>query len=482
MGTLGNIGLIFLFIVIGGVFAAAEMALVSLRDSQVKQLSARGKRGATLAKLAGNPNRFLSAVQIGVTLAGFLSASFGGATLAGELAPFLVRMGLPESVTLFGARVAIASTLSLVLITVVISYFSIVLSELTAKRLAMQRAEGIAMGLAPMVDGIATVCRPLIWFLGKSTDVAVRLLGGDPGAGREEVTDEELRAMVSGSATLGDEERQIVDEVFDAGSRSLREVMVPRTEVDFLAGDLPAYKAVRAVQGSPHSRYPVSEGGPDQVAGFLHVRDLMDLTPETRSVPLRQLARPVVSLPETVKVLRALTDMRRQGAHLAIVLDEYGGTAGIVTLEDLMEELVGDITDEYDVVDEQSQNHQQLRDVEGLVTLEEFEERSGYVLPEGPYDTVAGYFMAQLGRVPDLGDTIDVTLERSPDADAEAPETVTFRFEANELDGRRVAWLNVSRVATSDDTEPGAPAGASALAGAAGAPTLGGPGGDEEGR
>ncbi|MGD8215886.1 hemolysin family protein [Aestuariimicrobium sp. Y1814] len=461
MGVLGNIALIFLFIIIGGVFAAAEMALVTLRESQVKQLAQRGKRGQAIEQLTSNPNRFLSAVQIGVTLAGFLSASFGGATLSGEFAPVLVRIGIPERIRVFGGEFAFAETLALVLITILISYFSIVLSELTAKRLAMQRAEGFAMALAPMVNGIATAARPVIWFLGKSTDVVVRVLGGDPGASKEEVSDEEIRAMVSGSATLGDEERRIVDEVFDAGNRSLREVMVPRTEVDFLSGDMPAYKAIRAVQGAPHSRYPVTDGGPDRIAGFVHVRDLMDLDVATRSAPLSQLARPVVSLPGTVKVLRAMTDMRRKRAHLAIVLDEYGGTAGIVTLEDLMEELVGDITDEYDVIDEAQQVHQQLRDVEGLMTIEEFAERSGYVLPEGPYDTVAGYFMHQLGKVPSLGDTIQVELERDRQGAADLPETRGYTFTVNELDGRRVAWLSVHHVepATGEVTDD-EPAGA----------------------
>lgn len=441
-GVLGNVALIFVFIIIGGIFAAAEMALVSLRESQVKQMSQRGKRGEAIQRLTSEPNRFLSAVQIGVTLSGFLSASFGGATLSGDLAPLLVRVGVPERL----GGLDFANTLAVVLITLVISYLSIVLSELTAKRLAMQRAEGFALALAPMVDGIASAARPLIWLLGKSTDVAVRILGGDPSAGKEEVTDEEIRAMVSGSATLGDEERRIVDEVFDAGNRSLREVMVPRTEVDFLAGDLPAYKAIRAVQGAPHSRYPVTDGSTDRIAGFLHVRDLMDLDVSTRSVPVRQLARPVVSLPDTVKVLRAMTEMRRARGHLAIVLDEYGGTAGIVTLEDLMEELVGDITDEYDVVDESAKVHQQLRDVDGLMTIEEFAERSGYVIPEGPYDTMAGYFMHQLGRVPDMDDSIDVELERDMQADFALPHTRRYRFTVNELDGRRVAWLDVSQV------------------------------------
>ena len=189
-----NIALILVFILVGGIFAAAEMALVSLRDSQIRQLANRGKRGRTIARLTENPNRFLSAVQIGVTLAGFLSAAFGGATLADDLAPVLQRLG--------PVRAAWPTTVALVLITVVISYVSIVLGELTAKRLALQRSEGVALMLGPFVDFIARIARPVIWLLDVSTNVVVRVLGGDPNAGREEVTDEEIRALVSGSTTL----------------------------------------------------------------------------------------------------------------------------------------------------------------------------------------------------------------------------------------------------------------------------------------
>ncbi len=421
--------LILLFIVVGGVFAAAEMSLVSLRDAQLKQLSGRGKRGARLARLAANPNRFLSAVQIGVTLSGFLSAAFGGATLADALAPSLVRLGLAEPA---------ARTVALVLVTVVISYFSIVLGELTAKRLAMQRAETFAMALAPLVDFIATLARPFIWFLGVSTNVAVRVLGGDPRASREEVSDEEIRALVVGSQTLGDEERHIVDEVFASGERSLREVMVPRTEVDFLPGEITAYQAVREVQGAPHSRYPVTGETVDQVIGFLHVRDLMDLDPATGGTPVRQLVRPVTSLPETVKVLHALTEMRRSSSHLAIVRDEYGGTAGIVTLEDLVEELIGDIQDEYD---EDARPAMTGADVDGLITLEEFAERTGLLLPEGPYDTVAGYWVAQRGQLPQLGDRIEASVELAEPAGAATRVEMTV----TELDGRRAARISVRR-------------------------------------
>ena len=435
--TLQDIALIGVFILIGGVFAAAEMSLVSLREAQLKQLATRGKRGAKLAELAESPNRFLSAVQIGVTLSGFLSAAFGGATLSERLAPVFVGWGLPASM---------APTLALVVITIVISYFSIVLGELAAKRLAMQRAEAFAMALAPMVDAIAKAARPLIWFLGVSTDAVVRLFGGDPNAGREEVSEEEIRALVTGSHSLGSEERRIVDELFDAGERSLREVMVPRTEVDFLPGTMAAHTAMREVQGAPHSRYPVTGQTVDEVLGFLHVRDLMDLDPATRNQPVSRLVRPVTSLPETVKILHALTVMRRSSSHLAIVRDEYGGTAGIVTLEDLVEELIGEIQDEYDVDHVSIVRTSGAVDVDGLLTLEEFADRTGYELPEGPYDTVAGYWVAQRGELPELGESVSVALE------AVAGEgTSSFDMSVTELDGRRAARITVRR----SDTEAG---------------------------
>jgi len=322
-----------------------------------------------------------------------------------------------------------------------------VLGELTAKRLAMQSAEGFALALAPLVNTVATGARPVIWLLGRSTDLVVRLLGGDPRAGREQVTDEEIRSMVLSSQTLGTVERQIVDDVFDAGERSLREVMVPRTEVDFLPGDMPAYKAVRTVHGAEHSRYPVTDRSTDQILGFVHVRDLMDLDPVNRTTPVRQLVRPVMALPETVKVLRALSEMRRASAHLAIVKDEYGGTSGIVTLEDLVEELIGDITDEYDQPVAGSASHGQRNDIDGLTTLEDFADRFGYVLPEGPYDTVAGYVMAQLGHVPELGDSIEVDLHRVAGPNPlNLPDRALVRFSVTELDGRRAAWIVVTRV------------------------------------
>jgi putative hemolysin len=396
-GTLRDIALVLVFILVGSFFVIAEMALVSLRDSQAKGLRGRGRRGETVARLNGDPNRFLAAVQVGVTLSGFLSAAFGGAKLAGRLSPKLEDVNLSPGV---------ADTTALVLITLVISYFSLVIGELAPKRLALQRAERISLMVAPTVDRIARLARPVIWLLSVSTNLIVRLVGGDPGAQREQITDAEIRELVSGSETLGAEERQIVEEVFEAGDRQIREVMVPRTEVDFIPASTPAYKAARFALERPHSRYPVTGDSSDDVIGFVHVRDLLNPDLSGRSVRVGEIAREVLLLPSTRQILSALSDMRREGAHVAIVADEYGGTAGIITLEDLVEELVGDIRDEYDVDEPETTRLQGGElEVDGLLNLDDFEDETGLVLPEGPYETVAGYIIQQLGHVPAVGET-----------------------------------------------------------------------------
>ncbi len=398
-GTLANIGLVVVFVLIGGLFAAAEIALVSLRDSQARSLASRGKRGRTVAELNEDPNRFLAAVQVGVTLMGFLSAAFGGATLADDLEPVLIGWGVPEG---------ISGPVALVAVTIAISYLSLVFGELAPKRLALQRAEGFALALGPLIDKVSKVSRPVIWLLSRSTDAVVRLLGGDPDAKSEQMSDEELRELVNAHETLGEEERRIVEDVFEAGDRQIREVMIPRTEVDFLDAQTPVYKAAREALTQPHSRYPVIRGSADDVIGFVHVRDLLDPDMANRSVRVGELVRDALVLPWTRPILAALADMRREGSHLAIVADEYGGTAGIVTMEDLVEELVGDIRDEYDVEEPETKRHRGGDvEVDGLLNLDDFEDETGIELPEGPYETVAGFIMARLGRVPVEGDAVD---------------------------------------------------------------------------
>ena len=420
-GTIASIALVFLFVLVGGVFAAAEIALVSLRDSQARALADKGKRGRIVAELNEDPNRFLAAVQIGVTLMGFLSAAFGGATLADDLAPVLEDAGLPEGAS---------ETVALVLVTLAISYLSLVLGELVPKRLGLQRAETVSMALGPMIDRLSRLSRPVIWLLSASTNIVVRLLGGDPHAQREEITDEELRELVGSHEALGEDERRILEDVFEAGDRQIREVMVPRTEVDFLDASTPVYKAAREALSKPHSRYPVIRGSSDDVIGFVHVRDLLDPEMVGRSVRLSDMTRDILTLPWTRPILAALTDMRREGIHLAMVADEYGGTAGIVTMEDLVEELVGDIRDEYDVDEAETTRHLSGDlEVEGLLNLDDFEDETGIELPDGPYETVAGYLMAELGRIPQPGDAV---------------EFEEHRIAVLAVDGRRVSRVRVT--------------------------------------
>ena len=423
-------GLVLLLILIGALFVATEIALVSLREGQSRSLAERGRRGRKVAELGSEPNRFLAAAQIGVTFTGFLSAAFGEARLSSHLEPHLVDWGLSEGV---------ASVVSLVAITLVIAYVAIVLGELVPKRFGLQRAEGVALALAPFVDRVARVSRPVIWLLSKSTDAVVRVLGLDPNKGREGISEEELRDLVAAHESLTKDERKLIDEVFASGERQLREVMVPRTEVEFLDAGLTLTRAAKLVAASTHSRFPVVRGSHDDVAGFVHVRDLIHTPPgaSRRTLKLADIVREVVMFPETRKVLSALSEMRRTGQHIALVVDEYGGTAGIVTLEDLIEEVIGDIRDEYDV---EPDDARRLRDgdyeVEGLLNLDEFFEQTQVRLPDGPYETVAGYVMAVLGRLPRQGDAI---------------EFQDARIKVVAMDGRRIARVRVSLVAPVKD-------------------------------
>jgi putative hemolysin len=430
-----NLGVVLVFTLIGGFFAAAEIALVSLRDSQVQRLAAeRGKRGQKLATLVDEPNRFLAAVQVGVTMAGFLSAGFGASRMSPQLAPLFVQAGLPQ-----GA----ADALAFVLVTVLLVYISLVLGELTPKRIGLQRAETIALAVAGTVDWLARISRPFIWLLSVSTNLLVRALGGDPNANKELISDDELRGILASQESLTPQERELIDDVFDAGERELREVMVPRTEVEFLDATLPAYKAARVVVELPHSRYPVFRESQDDVIGFVHIRDILAPDVADRGIRLGDLVRPVLMLPGSKRVLPAMFEMRAGGAHLAIVVDEYGGTAGIVTLEDLVEELVGDIRDEYDLDEPEQRRPGADLVVDGLLNLEDFEDEVGVELPDGPYETVAGFVMAELGRLPQVGEQVHV-----------GPLTLTV----TELDGRRASRITVSRApqATESTADEGA--------------------------
>lgn len=433
-GLWTNIAVVLFFVLLGGFFAMAEMALVSLRESQVQRMAGVGRRGRRLAVLIGEPNRFLAAVQVGVTLAGFISAGFGASQIAPVLAPVFTGWGLSQG---------LADTIAFVLVTIVIAYLSLVLGELVPKRIALQRAERVALLVAAPIDVIASAFKPFIVALSVSTNAIVRLLGVDPGAAKEAISGEELRDLVAGHGELTMEERELIDDVFAAGDRELREVMLPRTEVDFLDAAMPLSQAIRVVIDQPHSRYPVIRDSADDVIGFVHIRDILAPDLAGQSLIVGELVRDIAAFPGSKEVLGTLTEMRRLRQHLAIVHDEYGGTAGIVTMEDLVEELIGDIQDEYDV--EQPEHEAAtlgVMTVAGLMNVGDFADETGVTLPEGPYETVAGFLISRLGRVPLLGDAVD---------------DGGHRFEVVELDGRRAARVRVTPVASEGESAPDAP-------------------------
>ena len=394
-----NLGLVVFFIFLGGVFAAAELALVSLRESQLDALEKRSKRGAAVAQLARDPNTFLAAVQIGVTVSGFFSAAFGATALAPVVA---------EPLETAGINPAVAGVIAVVLMTLLVAYGSLVFGELAPKRLALQRAEGFAVAVAPVIAGIAVVLKPLIWLVGRSSDVVVRLFGGDPSKRAEALSDEELKSIVESHETLGEEQREILSDVLEAAEKSLISVMKPRGDVVSLREDMSLAAATEVISEQPYSRYPVVTKSLDDCQGFVHVRDVIWSTQSDRTVA--DVAREIPILPSSMKVFPALTQLRAEGKHIALVVDEYGGADGLVTLEDLVEELIGEVYDEHDPADRRAreQSLTSKGPFDGDTSVSRFAELTGVQLPPGPYATVAGYILSELGHIPDEGDAVAI--------------------------------------------------------------------------
>lgn len=434
--TLTNLGLVMVFVLVGGLFAATELALVSLRESQLNQMEKAGGRGAKVATLARDPNTFLAAVQIGVTVAGFLSAAYGASTLAPDVAPTFEALGLSE-----GA----ASSVALVVMTLLIAYLSLVFGELVPKRFALQKSAPIALAVAPPLARFATLMRPVIWLLSLSTNVVVRLLGGNPHAAGEEMTEDELRDLVGAHESLEDDERQILQDVFTATDRTLREVMRPRGAVDFLDGGMSLAEAAGAALAMPHSRYPVTRRrSTDDVIGFVHVRDLLAVPDDSTATTVAEIVREIPVLPSTNRILPAMAQMRSEGVHIALVVDEYGGTDGIVTLEDIIEELVGEIRDEYDLAETAELLHSaDGDDIDAGMHLDDFIALTGLDLGhDSHYSTVAGLVLERLGHIPAEGETVDVG---------------AFRLTVSEVEGRRISRLTlVRRTDAGAAAEPGA--------------------------
>lgn len=423
--TLVNLLLVMTFVLVGGVFAATEMAIVTLREGQIRALEEGGERGQRLAGLVRNPNQFLSAVQIGVTVAGFFSSAYGGSTIAPDLVPALVRLGVPE---------AAAGTLALVVMTLLIAYLSLVFGELVPKRLAMQQNLAFTRVLGTPLRLFAVLVRPVIWLLSVSTDAVVRLLGGNPSADEEEMSADEIRDLIEGHRGLRPYPRRILTDVFRAGERPLPRVMRPRTDVVFLEAELTLEEARRRVLDLPYSRFPVTGRDVDDVLGFVHLRDLMRDAGDRSALTVRDRLRPVLALPDSLEVLTALARLRSEKQPLAIVVDEYGGTDGLVTMEDLVEEVVGEIYDEHDLgtdPEDTTRRRGTSLVVDGSLNVDELSELIGSDVSDEDVDTAGGLVIARLGRLAVAGDVVEIAGQR---------------LEVLAVEGRRVTRLRVTPV------------------------------------
>jgi putative hemolysin len=347
-----------------------------------------------VAQLARDPNQFLSTIQIGITLAGFLASAAAAVSLAEPLVPLLGFLGRA------------AEPAAVVVVTVVLAYVTLVVGELAPKRIALQRSEGWARRAARPLRVVSIVTRPAVWLLSRSTDLLVRLAGADPGRQREAVTEEEVRDMIATDGVFRPDQRRILAETIEIAERRLSDVLVPRRDVVAFPDDTPVQEALRVLVGTTHGRAPVYRGDLDDVLGLVTLQDLVGA--EGRAARLADCVRPVVALPESLEVLDALRRLQAEREQLAIVLNEYGGTEGIVTVEDLLEELVGEIYDEFDP------DSRDLRpQPDGSIVLPgQFPVHDlpdlGMSLPEGPYATVAGLVLKRLGRIPAEGDAVEV--------------------------------------------------------------------------
>ncbi len=391
-----DIALVFTLVLLNAAFAGSEMALVSLREGQLRQLERTGgARGRRLVRLARDPNRFLATIQIGITLAGFLASATAAVSLAEPLVPHLELLG--------GA----AEPVTVGVVTLVLAFVTLVLGELAPKRLAMQLALPWALAVARPLDVLSSLSRPAVAVLSASTNAVVRLLGGREHTGTEDISAEELRDLVTSNPELNDEQRDIISGALELHDRLLREVLVPRGSVVSVTRDASVGEVRAAMAASGHSRVPVTRGHHlDQVVGIVHWGAVAHGDTE----PVADRVQEALMLPDTVRITEALRRFREERQQMAIVVDEHGSVDGIVTLEDLLEEIVGEIWDETDPdlvdADASEDGSYELPGTFPVHDLSDLGVELG-IAPSSDYTTVAGLVLKQLGRVPEAaGDAV----------------------------------------------------------------------------
>ena len=422
-------------ILVNAFFAATEIAVISLNENVLRHQAEDGdKKAAKLLKIVETPTRFLSTIQIGITLAGFLGSAFAADNFAGRIRDWAV-----ASYQLDAGAAAAVNTLSVILITIILSFFTLVFGELVPKRIAMQKTDKVARMACGVVSVLAAFMRPIIWLLTVSTNGMLRLLHIDPNAEDDEVSEEEIRMMVD----IGEEkgaiesgEKEMIENIFEFNNMTAEDVMIHRTDVVMLWAEDPDEEIVRTIEETGLTRFPVYEEDADDVVGVLNTRTYLLNARLERPRPLRELLTPAYFVPESVRTDVLFRDMQAKKIHMAVVVDEYGGTSGIITMEDLLEEIVGNIYDEFDPLEDQEivPLGDNLWRIAGGADLDDVAQALDVQFPEDEdTETLGGLVFAQLSVIPEDGS--------HPEVDA-----CGLHIKVEELTDRRVEWALVSKL------------------------------------
>lgn len=434
--------LLFVLVIINAFFAMSEIAIISLNDNVVdKQAEDGNKKAKKVKKLTENPSNFLSTIQIGVTLAGFLTSASASSSFAEGLTEKLVSLGTPIPPNVING-------VSVVLITIIMSYFSLVFGELAPKRMAMQKPEKIAYSVVGVLLVVKTLTAPFVKVLSASTNLVVKLCGFDPNANEESVTEEEIRMMVDVGQEKGvieDIQKEMIDNIFDFDDIDVSDIMTHRTDM-FAVEDTDSLEQVVSISiEHGYSRIPVFHEDPDNIIGIVYIKDLLKYI--STSLPKdkgpKDVMREAYYVPFSKSCGALFNEMCEKRVQMAVVVDEYGGTAGIVTMEDLLEAIVGNIQDEYDNEDEEIvEVSENVFTVDGTAYIEEVNELVGDIIPEGDYDTLGGFLISRLGYLPQDGDMTEVDFEN-------------LKFTILNVEDRRIGKVRVEITpkADSDDDD-----------------------------
>jgi putative hemolysin len=392
-------------IFLNAVFASAEIAVISMNDNKLAILSKSGdKRALRLFNLTEQPARFLATIQVGITLAGFLGSAFAADNFSGRVVDWIISMGVNISATTL-------NTISVITITLILSYFTLVFGELVPKRVAMRNAEKLALNLSGLINFISKFFSPIVWFLTKSTNGLLRLMGIDPDADDEEVTEEEIRMMVDAGSERGSinlSEKEMIHNIFEFDNKDAEDVMTHRTEVSLLWLDETEEQWEETINESRHTYYPICDENTDNIIGVLNTKDYFRIKDKVRENILEHAVKSPYFVPETVRTDVLFHNMKKNRNHFAIVMDEYGGMNGIITMSDLLEQIVGDLDDDDSLPLEPppiERIDSRTWKIQGTTPLKMVSEQLGILLPDEDYDTFGGFVFGLLGSIPADGST-----------------------------------------------------------------------------